>query len=543
MSPIKRKIIFASRLDDDCSLGAYTLCAIAPALARKYEDLEIMIIGGGTEYAKIKSCAQKINKNINLRLIILTGKVPNTADFLTKDALFVGVSRAALEAMAKGLAVILLGNEGYLGLLDAKKLPQAITTNFTCRASYAKNIKSALFHDICHYFEMSEAQHHELSSLSRKVVTDAYSAEKMTNDTLNVYRETIERYKRENPLKIAVCGYYERGNFGDETILKVILDCIKNQNLYATARVITPKNLLLCLKNLYRADLFVFGGGSLLQNATSNFSLIFYLSIISVANLLCRRKIMLSNGIGPIVSRDKVHMLLTNALSFAVNTFDLISVRDSISQNKLKVLLPNRKIFLLPDPALIEFSQRIQSLKNSHNHLCDKDYFVFCPHARALENNNITAQVLAKTLEHLSKKYSAHPVIAVLNKTDDLSLAEMLQRNIKCACATIFTNQNDMASVFSGAKFVISQRYHGTLLAISCNTPTLSLSQDPKMYGLSRDFNIAAPITPKILANPTLTDEILKKALNYHKNHSSEIQSQTEILTKKAEKISSVLKL
>ena len=435
----------------------------------------------------------------------------------------------------------MLGNEGYLGLLDENKLPRAVKTNFTCRASRERNLKIALFRDICRYFEMSDDERQKLSDLSLRVVTEAYSSEKMADDTLRFYNETIYKYKAENPPKVAICGYYGRGNFGDETILKVILDCIKNQNQYASACIVTPQNPFLCLKNLCRADLFVFGGGSLLQNATSNSSLAFYLSIINTANLLCRRKIMLSNGIGPIRFKGGTNPFFESALLHSINTFDLISVRDSISKNKLKVLLPNRKIFHLPDPALIEFSHASKSTHYLHKPLCAKDYFAFCPHSRALKNSNISANAIVKALENISQKYSVRPVIAVLNKRDDLALARILQKNIKCDQTMIFTNPDEMASVFGGAKFVISQRYHGALLALSCNIPTLSLSQDPKMYGLSRDFGSAAPALPQILSNPALMEEILQKALSYHEKHSKEIQTKTKILTQRAEKIRFVL--
>ena len=57
------KIIFMSRLDEDCSLGAHLLCDIAPALARKLGKIEIFIIGGGAEYKKILKCAKRINRD------------------------------------------------------------------------------------------------------------------------------------------------------------------------------------------------------------------------------------------------------------------------------------------------------------------------------------------------------------------------------------------------------------------------------------------------------------------------------------------------
>jgi glycosyltransferase involved in cell wall biosynthesis len=129
----RKRVIFASRLDHDCSLGAEILCEIAPKLYKKHPEIQILIIGGGSEFSKIKRKAEKINQKINRELIKTVGYVENPSEFYKCGDLFVGVSRAALEAMARGCAVILLGNEGYLGLLDKSTLPRAKRTNFTCR--------------------------------------------------------------------------------------------------------------------------------------------------------------------------------------------------------------------------------------------------------------------------------------------------------------------------------------------------------------------------------------------------------------------------
>ena len=64
-----QKIVFVSRLDADCSLGAYALCKIALRLAEKYPDLEIIMVGGGTEFTKICEKSREINKKVNQRLI------------------------------------------------------------------------------------------------------------------------------------------------------------------------------------------------------------------------------------------------------------------------------------------------------------------------------------------------------------------------------------------------------------------------------------------------------------------------------------------
>ena len=55
------RILFASRLDKDCSKGAELLCEIAPALAKHFPNIRITIVGGGNQMPKIAERAEKIN--------------------------------------------------------------------------------------------------------------------------------------------------------------------------------------------------------------------------------------------------------------------------------------------------------------------------------------------------------------------------------------------------------------------------------------------------------------------------------------------------
>ena len=158
--------------------------------------------------------------------------------------------------------------------------------------------------------------------------------------------------------KIAICGYYGHGNFGDEVILRVILSKIKELNPNVQINILTPKKPACLLQNMIGADVFIFGGGSILQNATSDASLLCYLGIISLSSVLCKRKIMLANGIGPILERKIPRKILIQATARAINYFDYISVRDTHSQKMLQNILPHRKINLVPDPALISFAKR-----------------------------------------------------------------------------------------------------------------------------------------------------------------------------------------
>ncbi len=188
----RRAVIFVSRLDGDCSLGARLLGEIAPRLDEKYAGIEIFIVGGGEKFGEIGKIARTTNEKINRKLIIAVGGVDDPSIFFGGASVFVGVSRAALEAMANSVPVILLGDEGYLGVLDSSVLGAARRTNLTCRGALRADA-DVLFADICRVLDMSENERRALGSFGRSVAERFYSAESMVRRTAKFYTEVGER--------------------------------------------------------------------------------------------------------------------------------------------------------------------------------------------------------------------------------------------------------------------------------------------------------------------------------------------------------------
>ncbi len=484
-----KKIVFVSRLDSDCSLGAYLLLNIALKLAQKYDDLQIVIVGGGSEYIKIRKKADALNSNINRRFIFVVGKSHDPTKHFDRNTLFVGVSRAALEAMARSLPVILLGNEGCLGLLDESNVKSAKMTNFTCRGikthENMTELSDLLFNEICRYFELSESEKRKICEFSQKTVNEGYTAFDMATKTLRVYEKALS-VKRKTIPKIAICGYYNHENFGDEAILSVIKSNIFCANADARVYFACSKNPFRTVRALWKSDLFIFGGGSLLQNSTSNASLFYYLSVIRAANLLSKRKWMLANGIGPFEFGAFSSEFLNNRLLGTLNTFDYLSVRDRVSKETLKRILPHRQVHLLPDPALIYYENINQKLMFNKENSC----IVFIPHAKSLKKCKISAEKVANALVMVQNSYDVPIRIVVLNKKEDMLFAKTISSVLKEIQIDTPNTPDELARILLSSKIVISQRYHGSLFSTMCKIPTLSLSKDPKMSALCKGFSL-----------------------------------------------------
>lgn len=187
------RIVSISRLDESRALVAKQLVNISEKLNEKIDNLEIVIVGGGDVFDEIKSKADEINEKIGRKLIIMTGARTDINCFAASGTIFIGVSRAALEAMACEQPTIVAGNEGYLGIFDDTKLEKGIETNFCCRGLEMSS-EEFLERDICEL--MAEKNKEKYGIYNREVVKKYYSIEKMTNDCEKAYAKTLNNRKK-----------------------------------------------------------------------------------------------------------------------------------------------------------------------------------------------------------------------------------------------------------------------------------------------------------------------------------------------------------
>ena len=128
--------------------------------------------------------------------------------------------------------------------------------------------------------------------------------------------------RRRRPL---LCGYYGEHNLGDDALLGVLLEQLPaaasplvtahDQALVRSrfgVETVERRSLAAVVRALGRCDALVLGGGSLLQDATSFRSLLYYALLIVVARLRGRPALLWGQGLGPL--RRRRSRLLVRAL-------------------------------------------------------------------------------------------------------------------------------------------------------------------------------------------------------------------------------------
>ncbi len=289
---------------------------------------------------------------------------------------------------------------------------------------------------------------------------------------------------------ILISGYYGFKNSGDDTLLLSIIQqlksrksdvelCVLSANPEETAktynvRTVKRDNPFALLKALISCKMLLVGGGTLIQDATSTKSLLYYLYIIKAATMLGKKVMLYSNGIGPLKEENRK---ITKKI---LDRVDVITLRDEMSVDELYNMgIKKPEIKLLSDCA---FGLSADILKN---HTPEKNnYFIIS--VREFKNlDNDFCDTLAAACDYLFTKYSLTPVFVPFQKSKDKKICEEIMSKTNCN-AKLFDSEceiGELLTLISGARLCIGMRLHSLIYSVMCKTPVVGLVYDPKVSG------------------------------------------------------------
>ncbi len=184
-------ITYVSRMDEDRSLALKQMIDGLDLITEEIPQLRILAVGGGNDFANVKQLADEANKKAGREIVTLTGPRTDVNKLIAPCKLFVGVSRAALEAMSCKKPVIIAGNEGFIGLFDESKLDMGISTNFCCRGECPLSTKELIAADIKKFAHMSDSEQERLAEYGREMILRDYSVARMADDTIEIYDRVL----------------------------------------------------------------------------------------------------------------------------------------------------------------------------------------------------------------------------------------------------------------------------------------------------------------------------------------------------------------
>lgn len=286
-------------------------------------------------------------------------------------------------------------------------------------------------------------------------------------------------------MRAVLCGYYGQGNGGDEALLATLLQMLpshvqplvlsgqpeETQTCYGV-EACPRKSAPAVWSALRRSDVFIWGGGSLMQDATSALNPIYYGGIMGMAQQMGLKTVAWAQGVGPLKRS------LTQAIarrSFQGCT--AVSVRDRASA----ALLEEWRVpcTLAPDPVWALASKpvsgfwdlpapRIAVALRSHPQLTDA---------------RLTA--LTRALVMLQQSTQAHVMLIPFQPINDLAIAQSIHTALP-ETSTILTlsDPQQLKWVFQGVEMTIAMRYHALIMAAAAECRCFALSYDPKVQQL-----------------------------------------------------------
>ncbi len=511
----KTRIVYVSRMDTDRSYAAHKLIEATPEVLAAVPDLEVVIVGGGNDYEPVRAKAEEMNRRLGRRVIITTGPRTDINKFAAAAQVFVGVSRAALEAMAAEKPAIIAGNEGYIGIFDEDKLQVSIDTNFCCRGCEMTTAEG-LTRDLVRLLgEGGNELCERLGEYSLETVKKYYSVETMAKDALSMYisvikgggfpsdptgeMENIEKYlicpKSKRDIDVVLSGYYGFSNSGDDAILEAIITQLRDAcpNISITVLSNTPKetaqaygvnsvdrfDFFALRKLLCRTKLLISGGGSLIQDVTSTKSVLYYLSVIKMAKHYGAKVMLYANGIGP-VNKAKNR----RAVAKTLKSVNCITLREESSMDELCAIMGrDASATVTADPV---FGMEGCDIKATEKVLADtgidKDDKFFVLSVREWKTMDPDAvDKICEFAKAVYEKYGIKPFVIPMQKTRDREISMKIYENLPQGVYGEGFSPKVMMGIIEKAQFVVGMRLHTLIYAAKAGVPSIALDYDPKV--------------------------------------------------------------
>lgn len=292
-------------------------------------------------------------------------------------------------------------------------------------------------------------------------------------------------------IKAVLCGYYGMGNGGDEALLVSLLQMLPPQvkpivlsgnpsetkELYGVASC-DRASAFPILKALSKSDLFIWGGGSLMQDATSITSPIYYAGLMALAQKRGLKTIAWAQGIGPL-NRSFTRWMTKQVLLGC----SAISVRDNASAQLLTDW--NLSPLVAPDPVWALQSCPVRGLSDlpaPRVAVVLRSHPLLTPERLA---------VLTQALIDFRTTTDCFILLIPFQPERDLEIAKHIAAQLEDH-STIVPLQDpvELKGIFQGVKMTIGMRLHSLIMAAAEECSCFALSYDPKVSQLMSELNI-----------------------------------------------------
>ncbi len=468
----------------------------AAAALKQRDDLVFVIAGDGDGRDELVNLAKKLGIE---QKIVFAGFVSDIYSFIN----FIDIN--TLSSRCESFPYVLLEgarmkkpticsqvggisdliNDGKTGLLfdneDYEMFAQKILT-FAENKDFAQSCGQALY----------------------ERATNNFSNTALAQTHRDIYEAILRSYKDKKRYDAVLSGYYGFNNSGDDALLFGIVEglksvmpdirlCVLSNNPSETRRIyrVDSKKRFSFWgvhKSLSNAKLLINGGGSLIQDATSLKSLLYYLYVIHKAQKKSLSVFVYANGIGPISDKN------LNLAQRVLSKCDVITLRDELSLSELERMgVDTKAVRVTADPAIMlepEDKETVRQLLEKEGVFRDKK--ILCVAVRPWEYNDKNFAVkIASLCDFCYEKYGLTSVFLPMKPSSDYKFSQSISSLTKHESFVLKSKYSVRQSIgiIACSEFVLGMRLHSLIYAMCAQKACIGLQYDPKIDGFIRGID------------------------------------------------------
>ena len=328
-------------------------------------------------------------------------------------------------------------------------------------------------------------------------------------DTLGDFIEKNHSLKTTQTKIVSIIGYFGDQNIGDELLLSSLIKNISDiPNImpivlcYGDSEIVSKTHNVIAVnlfdkervsKVILMSDLVILGPGGLIEDyaqlAPSKYfsgeGVYSYLYPITLAHLYGKKSIAVGLGVGP-VTMDETK----NAICMTMKSMEKIFVRDRESYKFLE-LLKFKNIELCSD---IGFNYNYD-IYNSSNLKSNTIGICIRPFASInyYELANELKKICDYCINYLGKDICFIPMQFDYDFNILKSIVDYIKYNVSVNKERISLIErrlsiDEFIDLVSSLDLVIGMRLHSLIISLSCTTPVIALSYDPKVENIIKDL-------------------------------------------------------
>ncbi len=335
-------------------------------------------------------------------------------------------------------------------------------------------------------------------------------------------------------MKAVLCGYYGMGNGGDEALLASLLQMLpaevtpivlsgnpqETRDLHQVEQAVLRKSIGAVIQAFREADAFIWGGGSLMQDASSALNPAYYGGLMMLAQLMGLKTIAWSQGVGPL-DRQLSRWLTRTALSKC----DAVSVRDRTSATLLAQW--NRDCLLAPDPVWALDSRPVKGLWDLP---APRVAVALRPHRHLTEKR---LETIAIALSRFQQSTGVCLLLVPFQPVKDLAIAEFIATRLSGPYHIYSLSEpQSLKGLFRGVEMTIGMRFHALVMSAAEGCKCFAISYDPKVDAIAQRLELPGwDLSPTPTVLPALPDDpaiLCKTWLSHYVNGEGFTPDQTQ---------------